>query len=333
MTNMEILELFGEARSKYVVEAQILRDNRNVVGKKHIGARKLWILIAALIVLVAVLVGCAAWLYKLEHLVIIDHTVETVAAASEPERTLDPKDVTIPASTEKKDNPGPYVAQQVLSMQGYEGSPSYNAVQEWLAYETDYVIQHPECRFQDDFHRPDVYEIYPCHTQEMVDKVDEICHQYGLHLMGKGTFLNEESKMEEFGLNNILLPDAITRCFYGYLYEDGSFTAEGELVLPGNNERIVQFQMHNIKKDAFFPVTLGINGMSTYTQWNYRTKDGFQALMALNSTTGFIITENADCFITIIVEEVPDANMVWHGLPEEKAFLEAVCDNFCYSEP
>lgn len=70
MTNMEILELFGEARSKYVVEAQTLRDNRNVMGKKHISTRKLWILIAALIVLVAVLVGCAAWLYKLEHLVI-----------------------------------------------------------------------------------------------------------------------------------------------------------------------------------------------------------------------------------------------------------------------
>lgn len=55
--------------------------------------------------------------------------------------------------------------------------------------------------------------------------------------------------------------------------------------------------------------------------------------MALNDTTGFIITENADRFITVIIGEVPDANMVWHGLPEEKAFLEAVCDNFCYSEP
>lgn len=166
----------------------------------------------------------------------------------------------------------------------------------------------------------------------MVYKVNELCTKYGLHLMEKDSFLNEESKMKEYGLNCILSPEAITRCFYGYLYKDGSFTADGELVLPGDNKRIVQFQMHNIKKDAFFPVTLGINGLSTYTQWNYRTKEGFQALMALNDTTGFIITENADRFITVIIGEVPDANMVWHGLPSEKEFLESVCNCFIFSE-
>lgn len=53
MTNMEILELFGEARSKYVVETQTLRDNKNVVGKKQISTRKLWILIAAVIAVLA----------------------------------------------------------------------------------------------------------------------------------------------------------------------------------------------------------------------------------------------------------------------------------------
>lgn len=53
-----------------------------------------------------------------------------------------------------------------------------------------------------------------------------------------------------------------------------------------------------------------------------------QRSMAVFATAGFIFTENADRFITIIIEEVPDANMTWHGLPEEKAFLEAVCDCF-----
>ena len=279
------------------------------------------------------LIGMNVWIYRMEHLVLIDHTAQVIITASEPESELEPKEATPSVSSEKKEHPGPYVAQQVLSMQGYEGSPSYNAVQEWLEYETDYIIQHPECRFQDDFRRPDAYQIYACHTQEMVDKVDELCEKYGLHLMGKGSFLNNESEMKEHGLTYVLSPEAITRCFYGHLFEDGSFTAEGELVLSGDYERIVQFQMHNIKKDAFFPVTLGINGMSTFTQWNYGTKDGFQALMALNDTTGFIITENADRFITIIIGEVPDANMVWHGLPDDKAFLEAVCDSFAYSKP
>lgn len=73
--------------------------------------------------------------------------------------------------------------------------------------------------------------------------------------------------------------------------------------------------------------------MGSYTQWNYNTKDGSRALMALKSNTGLVITENKDYFITIIIEEVPEANMVWHGLPAEKAFLEAVCNSFVYSEP
>lgn len=319
MTNMEILELFGEARSLYVAEAQCLRGSRNAAEKKHISTRKLWILIAAVLILAALLVGYAAWIYRADHLVIIDHTSCPTAAATS-------------ASADKETNPGPYVAEQVLSMQGYEGTPAYNATQEWLEYEADYIIRHPECRLQKDFHRPDAYQIYSCYTQEMVDKVDEICRQYRLHLMGKSSFLNEASQMENYSLNHVLSPAAVTRCFYGDLYEDGSYTASGELVLPGDYERVVQFQMHNIKKDAFFPVTLGINGLSKYTQWNYRTADGFQALMVLSSTTGFIITENADRFITVIIEEVPDADMIWQGLPDDKAFLETVCDCFIFSE-
>lgn len=298
MRAIDLLCAVGAAQDEYILDACFTRKRSNTSLR--------CCLIAAILALLLLLMGCAVWHYRMEQLIVIDHTTAEQASS-------------------------PYVAQQVLSMQGYESSPAYSALQEWLEYETDYIIQHPECRFQEDFHRPDAYEIYPCYTQEMVDKVDALCQQYGLHLMGKATFLNNESRMAEYGLTRILSPEAVTRCFYGNLYEDGSFTADGELVLSGDYDRIVQFQMHNIRKDAFFPVTLGINGLSTYTQWNYRTKDGFQALMALKDNTGFIITENEDSFITVIIGEVPDANMEWHGFPDDKAFLETVCGSFLFS--
>ena len=90
--------------------------------------------------------------------------------------------------------------------------------------------------------------------------------------------------------------------------------------------------MHNIKKDAFYTVHLGLNNMSDYMQWNYKTQDGYNALLALNDKTGLIFVENEGRFISIIIGEVPDSNMVFTGLPNEKPFLEMVCDCFVFSD-
>ena len=83
---------------------------------------------------------------------------------------------------------------------------------------------------------------------------------------------------------------------------------------------------------AFYTVHLGLNNISDYVQWNYTTQDGYSALLALNDTTGLIFVENEGRFISIIIEEVPDSNMVFTGLPNDKQFLEKVCDCFAFSE-
>ena len=77
---------------------------------------------------------------------------------------------------------------------------------------------------------------------------------------------------------------------------------------------------------------LGLNNMSSYVQWNYTTQDGYSALLALNDTTGLIFVENEGRFISIIIEEVPDSNMVFTGFPDDKQFLEKVCDCFVFSD-
>ena len=69
-----------------------------------------------------------------------------------------------------------------------------------------------------------------------------------------------------------------------------------------------------------------------YVQWNYSTLDGYNALLALNDQTGLIFVENGGRFISIIIDEVPDSNMVFTGLPNDKQFLEMVCDSFAFSE-
>lgn len=287
------------------------------------------LLLAALIALLLMLVGCAVYLHRLKHLIVIDHTNEVIATVGEYKQEMIPEGT---SETPTETTPGPFVAEKVLSLQGYEGSPSYNALQEWLTFAAEYTMQNPELRFTSEFQRPEAYTDYPCYSQEMVDKVDEICSKYGLHLLGKSLFITDAEGMEANGLSGVLSEEAIPRCFYGHLYQDGSFIASGELEFSGDYEKIVQFQMHNIKKDAFYTVHLGLNNISDYVQWNYTTQDGYNALLALNDKTGLIFVENEGRFISIIIEEVPDSNMVFTGLPNEKPFLEMVCDCFVFSD-
>lgn len=303
--------------------------NQQKARSKRLSTKKIW-LIAAVIALTLLLVGCAViYVLSLERLIVVDHTDEMVSALEDgkSETILDESTETLPEIT-----PGPFVAEKVLSIQGYEGSPAYNALQEWLTYVTDYIIRNPEVRFSNDFQRPEAYTDYPCYSQEMVDKVDEICSKYGLHLLGKSLFLIDVEGMEANGLSDVLSEEVAPRCFYGHLYQDGSFVASGELEFSGDYEKIVQFQMHNIKKDAFYTVHLGLNNISNYVQWNYSTLDGYNALLALNDQTGLIFVENGGRFISIIIDEVPDSNMVFTGFPNDKRFLEMVCDCFVFSD-
>ena len=162
--------------------------------------------------------------------------------------------------------------------------------------------------------------------------MDELSSKYGLHLLGKSLFITGAAEMEAYGLSGVLSEGVDPRCFYGHLYQDGSFIASGESEFSGDYEKTVLFQMHNIKKDAFYTIHLGLNNMSDYVQWNYTTQDGYTALLALNDKTGLIFVENEGRFISIIIEEVPDSNMVFSGLPNEKQFLELVCNSFVFSD-
>ena len=319
MKGKDLLIDLGNISQKYYEEAEL-----DSIDTSH-RTLKRPLLIAAIVAMLLMLVGCAAYFYSLQQLVVIDHTKEVIAAIEENISKSE-------AETVSETDPGPIVAEKVLSLQGYEGSPAYLALQEWWEYAIDYTIQNPDLRFSSDYQRPEAYTKYPCYSQDMVDKVDEICSKYGLHLLGKSTFITDAAGMEANGLSGILSDEAAPRCFYGHLYEDGSFTASGELELSGDYEKTVQFKMHNIRKNAFYTAHLGLNNTSSYMQWNYTTEDEYTALLALSDRTGLIFVENEGRFVSIIIEEVPDEGMVFTGLPKEKPFLEMVCDCFVFSD-
>ena len=320
MNGEDLFRGLNYVNAKFIDEAETVTQ---LQGEKKILSLRRPVLIAAIIAMLLMLVGCAVYFYSLQQLVVIDHTKEVIAVVEEDisENTT----VTVPEI-----DAGPYVAEKVLSLQGYEGSPAYLALQEWWEYAIDYTIKNADLRFTSNYQRPEAYTKYPCYSQDMVDKVDEICSKYGLHLLGKSTFITDAAGMEANGLSGVLSDEAAPRCFYGHLCEDGSFTASGELEFSDAYEKTVQFQMHNIRKDAFYTAHLGLNNIFDFIQWNYTTADGHTALLALSDRTGLIFVENEGRFVSIIIEEVPDEGMVFTGLPKEKQFLEMVCDCFVF---
>ena len=316
MNGKDIIWSLNKVSDSLVEEAEYgvipVRTERKLQKEKSRRMFRRPLVVAAIIALLLLLVGCAVYFYRLEQLVLIDHSDEVVMTFTE-EKAKITEIETLPETTA-----GPFVAEQVLSLQGYEGSPAYEALWEWLTYETEYTIQNPELRFSDEFQRPEAYTPYCCYSQEMVDKVDEICEKYGLHLIGTSLFILDAEGMEKHGLSGVLSEAAMPRCFYGHLYEDGSFIASGELEISGDYEKTVQFQMHNIKKDAFYDTPLGLNNISDFVQWNYTTQDGYVALLALNERTGLIFAENEGRFVSIIIWRSSGCRYGFHWTPYGK---------------
>ena len=116
MNGKDLLIDLGNISQKYYEEAE--NGNISAIAKYKTFRKPL--LIAAIIGLLMLLIGCAAYFYSLQRLVVIDHTKEVIAVVEEDisEDTTE----TIPET-----DAGSVVAEQVLSLQGYEGSPAYQA--------------------------------------------------------------------------------------------------------------------------------------------------------------------------------------------------------------
>ena len=120
MNGKDLLIDLGNISHKYYEEA----ENGNISATAKYKTFRKPLLIAAIIGLLTLLIGCAAYFYSLQQLVVIDHTKEVIAVVEEDIS----KNVT---ETVPEADAGPIVAEKVLSLQGYEGSPAYQALQEW----------------------------------------------------------------------------------------------------------------------------------------------------------------------------------------------------------
>lgn len=242
----------------------------------HRSAKHVW-LIAAAVALMLLLVSCGV-LYVLR--------LQDMKIGEEPISQALPSD-----------SPSESTTLDVISLQGIQGSPAYLAAQEWLSYTQGYTPSGGDYWESD----PE-YWAYSVQNQEMVDKLNAICEKYGLKIIGKPW--HEQIDCTPFlallGVDSLLKPNAAAALSIpaGRFFPGGSFTIYGTLTLSGAE---YPFTYHCVKKDVFYDV-FGYLEPSSVSQQNYTTADGVNVLLLKSSSSGMILVDRENQFLTLGID-------------------------------
>lgn len=215
-------------------------------------------------------------------------------------------------------------ARDMISLQGFARSDSFKASKEWRDFEDAYD---PDYKKMDEadaagYVAPEDYLIYPCYTQEMVDKVDAICKKYKLEPLGRTWMETKADKMfEMLGIPGITAktPKAAFKLYSGYYFEGGTFALEGDAALNGST---FDFQYRCSMKNALDYVHLSVGNIEDYEQWNYALPDETVVLLALSKDKALILADQDSYFASINILNP-------QGMTKEA--LEALASSFDFS--
>lgn len=303
MSKFDLLDVIGEVPDQYIVETLKTRGIKKTLPFKRM------VLVAAAVVMALALVGCGvAYLLQMQDLKLGEGLVDR--------ERWDQEKQTVITQT---------VPQQVLTLSGLKGSPNYQAVQEWYEFEKTYDPDYQKFYAQSDdpFEPAREYDFYGPYTQEMVDKIDEICGKYGLKLIGERVKAQTADDMREYlGIESVLLPGVPaseidpTAEYYegGYFRSDFSISMEpGEGVWP---YKTLMGYLYS-PKDCFNDDLFKLEG-SDWQERNYTTKSGHEVLILRSPTVweSWVFCDMPDATITIRMETIHEVYTDEHGYQE-----------------
>lgn len=298
MNAEDVLSMIGDAKGSFVWDAQQVRAGKGTARRR---SPRVWLL-AATIALALLLVGCAVvYVLSLKDMAFAKETREYYDGFSQ--------EVTL------------------LSVQGVEGTPGYQATKEWYdwleGYDADMAIYHSEEAFSEDF--GEEYYAYNLYSREMKEKLDEICEKYGLSLLGKMYVdPNVEAGYQALQIPGILRPGVEAREVSANLsyYANGAFRWEGTVQLEEQTDRILLYRCN--RKDAFSDLYGSVGPEGSYEEWVYTTSYGVDVLIVLDhggiSGSASLYADGGDYVYLVSMTETE-----WEPLPD-RAGLEAYAE-------
>ncbi len=171
-----------------------------------------------------------------------------------------------------------------LSFNDYAGTPAAKAHADWNVFWWDYVGSHSfdnaaesAWKQQLDAEMTAIADIYGCGDAAMLDQLLEIRDRYGVRLHTAAVFPgNEEQFYELSGLKPFFLGEGEIQV--QYLYEDGSFKAEGQAALDG---RGYPFTLVRGAKGTLDPASNREDRAEDYEEWGASNKMGQTVGIAL----------------------------------------------------
>jgi hypothetical protein len=281
MEKNEYRDMFSKLHTSINEEDIIMHQNRN--RKPRVAA----LLLAAALVMALAVGAAAIYRNSLRDLVLRSEETPTPEIQNT-ERDAEP--VETPQSQSYDPLPGD---RDMISLQGYAGSPEYQAALAWAEFQHGYDRDGTELKRvgnkPTDFEEKYSYNGYHVYTQAMADKIDEISAQYGLALhtggMQAATVAELEARFGDF---------LSTYNYGGYYYADGTFQSDCE-------QGGISFQLRRCMKGTLDTVLLNITDAEQYEQWEYETASGVTVLLALGPDKALILADLDESFVAVNV--------------------------------
>lgn len=294
MTARSFLEAMGEVADRYYVEAAAYEADPSKIRRRRV--LRFIVRAAVAAVLIAALTVTA---YAIYQAALRDYFLDPV-----------PSGTTQPA--------GELSAPSVrLSWVGYQGTPEYGALREWLAWQQAHPVENyfaPDGSDDNaDYEWPDYHILYGAYYAEQGQALDAILDKYGLKPHANAASASAEELYDALRTEP-LLSGAYSGS--GYLYDDGT----------------VNLQVYNAEDELELTLFAGVKGTLTdihgfsspvYDEWSYTVPSGQTVDLAIDSKgIGTLLFETDGAYI------LARASHDFPGLsPMTKDELEAVADS------
>lgn len=310
MNAMDLMTGLSGIRDDYVLEAQAFRLNKRNVPR--LPRKRLW-LIAAIVALALLLVGCAAlYVLRLQDLALREYRYSAPTV-------YDENGQAVPVPT--------HPLQAELSMQG----ANQQAFREWAAYCQEYEQSGTADETEEAEIPADYRWHYGCRSWEMVTKLDEIAAKYDLKLLSAEVDCPSDESSVLFGALGI---DRVFdgSCAYqnGSFYPEGSFEISLAFELDNNQWPYSNIASYHYSQKAYFePYGIVLSNFENTAQWNYTRKDGKTILLAMNQEQAFLFADDSDAFITVSLDAFKWNSAEKVTMPP--SVLEQIAEQFVFS--
>ena len=211
----------------------------------------------------------------------------------------------------------------MISLQGFAGSPEYQAAMAWAEFQHNYdrdgsvyaSVGNGPTPWDEKYN----YNGYGIYSQEMADALEGIAAEYGLTLHSGRTTATIDELHKRFG------KFSMAEKWSGYFFDDGTFQSDCDY--DGIN-----YQIRRCMKGVLDTVSLNVFDAEQYKQWEYQTACGETVLLALGPSKALILAESDQSF-TVVNVLAGSEDSILYGADGRitAAELEELADSFDFS--